>query len=244
MSNNHESGGAGAFACQGPIGNPIGNRPTRDRTSATCGVILALAWPLLFIRANHHLFDVHSVVRAICAEWSVALVLALVAFAIQRQPVSWCGMGMFHWRDLLAMLAALAGLFLFAGAVSWYFSVPPPPREHLRELAALPLALRAALVLTAGIAEEFIYRGFAIEELAALIGKRRLAALISMVCFTAAHSLRNGLSPALAMVAGGGAALTVLYLWRRNLPVCMLLHVVVDVIGLIVVPAVYRAHGG
>jgi len=33
-----------------------------------------------------------------------------------------------------------------------------------------------------------------------------------------------------------GAALTLLYLWRRNLPVCMLMHAIVDGIFVILVP--------
>ena len=216
---------------------------TADRLSATFGVILALAWPLLFIRTSHDLTDARVLVRSISVDWGVALILALIGFRMLRRRPSWFGMGMFGWREVLAMVAAMAALYLFAGAVSWYFS-NPFSREQLRKLDALPLLLRAGLVLTAGITEEFMYRGFALEELAALIGKRRLAALVSAVCFTAVHAIRVGLSPELLMVGGAGATLTILYLWRRNLPVCMLMHAIVDGIGIIVVPAVYRAHGG
>lgn len=213
------------------------------RLCAMFGVILAIFWPYLFIHASHDLADVRVIVRTICAEWGVALLLALIAFGTLRRRSSWFGIGWFGWRDLLAMVAALAGLFLLAGAVRWCFSFPSSPEDLLR-LGAVPLSLRAVLVLTAGITEEFMYRGFALEELAALIGKRRLAALVSMVCFTVAHSVRVGLSPTLLLVGCAGAVLTILYLWRRNLPVCMLMHVIVDGIGIIVVPAVYRGHGG
>jgi uncharacterized protein len=213
------------------------------RLGTMSGVIIALFWPFLFIHASHDLTGTRVIVRSISAEWGVALLLALIAFRTLRRRPSWFGIGMFGWRDVLAMVAALAGLFLLAGALRWYFSIPSS-REYLRKLGAIPLSLRALLVLTAGITEEFMYRGFALEELAALIGKRRLAALVSMVCFTAAHSVRVGLSPALLLVGCAGAVLTILYLWRRNLPVCMLMHVIVDGIGIIVVPAVYRAHGG
>jgi membrane protease YdiL (CAAX protease family) len=213
------------------------------RLSAMFGVIIALFWPFLFIYASHDLTDIRVIVRSILADWGVALLLALIAFGTLRRRASWFGIGMFGWRDVLAMLAVLAGLFLLGGAVRWYFSMPSSP-EYLRKMGAIPLSLRALLVLTAGITEEFMYRGFALEELAALIGKRRLAALVSMVCFTAAHSARVGLSPTLLLVGCAGAVLTILYLWRRNLPVCMLMHVIVDGIGILVVPAVYRAYGG
>ena len=212
------------------------------RLLAVSGVIFALFWPLLFIRTSHDLTDVHVVIRTIGLEWGATLILAAIGFAALRRSASWYRIGMFGWRDALAMLVALPILFCLAGLVGWYFKVPGA-QDQLQKLAAVPLLLRAGLVLTAGIAEEFMFRGFAIEELAALIGNRRLAALASFVCFTVAHIGRYGLSPRLLMVAVAGAVLTILYLWRRNLPVCMLLHAIVDGIGIIVVPEV-AAHLG
>ena len=213
------------------------------RLLAALGVIFALFWPLLFIRASHDLTDVPVVVRTICLEWAVVLVLAVIGFRVQKRRPSWYCVGMFGWRDALLMLALLPIVFCFSGLVSWFFSIPVP-HDQIQKLAAVPLLLRAGLVLTAGITEEFMYRGFAIEELAALIGKRRLAALVSLVGFTVGHIGRYGLTPMLLMPAGAGAVLTILYLWRRNLPVCMLLHAIVDGIGIIVVPAVMAAQRG
>jgi membrane protease YdiL (CAAX protease family) len=110
-------------------------------------------------------------------------------------------------------------------------------------LAAVSLPLRIALVLTAGIAEEFIYRGFAIEELGEVLGSRWAAALASWVCFTIAHGGRYGFSPALLLPGAAGAMLTILYLWRHNLLACMLMHIIIDGVGIIVVPALMATHG-
>src|ERR1035437_3816635 len=120
------------------------------RLCAMSGVIIALFWPFLFIYASHDLTDPRVIVRTICAEWGVALLLALIAFGTLRRRPSWFGIGMFGWRDVLAMVATLAGLFLLGGAVRWYFSMPSSP-EYLRKLGAIPLWLRALVVLTAGI---------------------------------------------------------------------------------------------
>ena len=75
------------------------------------------------------------------------------------------------------------------------------PRSTFKR-PGVPLSLRAGLVLTAGICEEFIYRGFAIEELGALAGSRWLAALISLIfslCRTPGCTafLRHSFSPLL-----------------------------------------------
>src|SRR5450631_1068776 len=94
------------------------------RLCAVFGVIIALFWPFLFIHGSHDLTDIHVIVRSIFADWGVALILALIAFGTLRRRPSWFGIGMFGWRDLLAMVAALVGLFLLAGAVTWYFSIP------------------------------------------------------------------------------------------------------------------------
>jgi membrane protease YdiL (CAAX protease family) len=220
----------------------VGKKFGRHRL-AVFGVIFALFWPLLFIGASHDLTNVFVVIRTVCLEWGATLVLAAIGFRALRRGASWYRIGMFGWRDGLAMMVALPITFCLAGLVGRYFSTPFAP-DHLQKLTAVPLLLRVGLVLTAGITEEFMFRGFAIEELAALIGKRRLAALVSLVCFTVAHIGRYGLSPALLMPAIGGAVLTIVYLWRRNLPVCMLMHAIVDGIGIIVVPAVAAAYKG
>ena len=222
------------------LGVGSGARPGH-RTSAIVGVIIALGWPLLFLGADHDLLNVRDDIRTICVEWAVVLVLALIAFRMQRRRPSAFGLAMFGWRDVLAMLALLAAAYLFSGLVSSF--VKMPARLDFHRLGTIPLALRAGLTLTAGIAEECMYRGFGIEELGDLIGSRWLAALVSLLCFTFGHAGRYGFSPALLIPGGLGAALTVLYLWRRNLPICMCMHAILDGISLILVPALMHATG-
>jgi membrane protease YdiL (CAAX protease family) len=84
------------------------------------------------------------------------------------------------------------------------------------------------LAVSAGVCEEFVYRGFLIEELGLLIGNRRFAAVIAMLSFALIH--HNGLGWSFRLIYPGliGAVITALYLSRRNLPVCMLLHTALD----------------
>ena len=89
--------------------------------------------------------------------------------------------------------------------------------DELQEIAAVSVSLRVAVVATAGICEEFIYRSFAIEELTFLTGKRWLSAALAGVFFTVAHVRLYDLSGALIVPGTLGAVLTALYLWRRNL---------------------------
>jgi len=117
----------------------------------------------------------------------------------------------------------------------------PASLSDLQKLAAVPLGLRIVVVLTAAICEEFIYRGFGIEELAYLTGRRWLAGLLSLILFTVSHAGLYGISAALIIPGLVGAVLTGLYLWRRNLLSCMLMHAIMDGIFVIVIPAAMQA---
>ncbi|HPG02968.1 MAG TPA: CPBP family intramembrane metalloprotease [Beijerinckiaceae bacterium] len=99
-----------------------------------------------------------------------------------------------------------------------------------------PLWLRLLMLITAGVVEEALFRGFAIERLTALTGKRWLAALIALAAFVVAHLPFWGLGAVATPIVGGGF-FTLVYLWRRDLIACMVAHLVVDSVGLLIAPA-------
>jgi membrane protease YdiL (CAAX protease family) len=106
----------------------------------------------------------------------------------------------------------------------------PVEEEQMGEVKALPLWLRIGLVTRAAVFEELYYRGFAIERIAELTGRRWIAALLSLAVFTLAHLGYWGWTHLL--VAGvGGLVLTVLYLLRRDLASNMLAHWLTDGVG-------------
>jgi membrane protease YdiL (CAAX protease family) len=106
--------------------------------------------------------------------------------------------------------------------------------EQLNEVQTLPLWFRVGLITRAAVFEELYYRGFAIERLSELTGRRWLAALISLLMFTVAHLDYWGWAH--VFVAGfGGLVLTVLYLLRRDLGATMLAHWLTDGVGFLLV---------
>jgi membrane protease YdiL (CAAX protease family) len=86
------------------------------------------------------------------------------------------------------------------------------------------------LVTRAAVFEELFYRGFAIERVAELSGRRWLAALVSLALFTSAHLDYWGWTH-LIVACSGGLVLTALYLLRRDLVTNMLAHWLTDVVG-------------
>ena len=78
--------------------------------------------------------------------------------------------------------------------------------------------------------KRFLFRGYPMERIRELSGSRAVAAVVSWSAFTYAHLGSWG--AAQLLVAGfGGAILTALYLWRRNLWANMIAHWITDGAG-------------
>ena len=72
--------------------------------------------------------------------------------------------------------------------------------------------------------------------LARLTKDRWLAGLITLFFFTIAHAGTVGWTAQLVVPFLLGAMLTLLYLWRGNLMIAMIMHTLIDTIGIILVP--------
>ena len=103
-----------------------------------------------------------------------------------------------------------------------------------------PLPFRIAVAAAAGVIEETLYRGYAIERMTAIIGRRWLAAFLALAGFALAHVPFWGWA-GIATPLVGGAFFTVLYLWRRDLIACIVAHSTIDLIGIVLVPALAGA---
>ncbi len=211
------------------------------RLSAVVGLLVAFGWTYLLLGCSHDLANIHNDIVTIAAEWAAVIFLAVIAFGIQKRTLADLGLRAFGWRELLLMLGALIASYVVVGIISRFVSMPTSSLE-IRRLVFVPWSLRIGMVLTAAVCEEFMYRGFGIEELAGLTGSLWLAGLLSWMAFSMAHVDRYGLNSSLIIPAVIGAFLTLLYLWRRNLPVCMFLHGTIDGLSVLLVPYLLTHH--
>lgn len=164
--------------------------------------------------------------------WLMAALLVLHVRCIERRPLQSVGLRKPQWKSLAwgvggaaAMVAGMAFIYLVV-----FPAMNVTEESQLGEMQTLPLWFRVALITRAAVFEELYYRGFAIERITELTGNRWLAALISLLLFTAAHLDYWGWAHLL--VAGfGGLVLTVLYLLRRDLGAAMLAHWLTDAVG-------------
>jgi len=213
------------------------------------GLIVALGWPMLFLalpgQTHQDVGNGSQDVQIILMEWAAVIAVALIVIFWERLPFfASVGFRRPGWRDALAVvimlclmaIAIVAAAFVFhaRGAV---FSTADP-----RKILQLPLVLRVSIVLTAGICEEILFRGYAIERVTALTGKVWIGAVAAIVLFTLGHVPRYGFSVGLFGVAVIALLLTLLYVRRRNLWPCIAAHCVIDGLPLIVAPAFVHAH--
>ncbi|MDE3135370.1 MAG: CPBP family intramembrane metalloprotease [Acidobacteriota bacterium] len=216
---------------------------TGQRAWAVVGLIVVFGWNYVLTGRSHDLANIHDDLLTIAAEWAVVIILAIITFGFQKRNTRDLGLRMFGWRDLLVMVGVLVGSYLVTGIVTRFVTMPAwATPDAMRRLVSVPFSVKLGLVLTAAICEEFMYRGFAIEELGGLTGSLWLAGAISWLGFSLAHMGLYGFAPALLVPAALGAFLTLLYLWRRNLPVCMLMHAILDGFSLLILPALLAGH--
>ncbi len=172
-------------------------------------------------------------------DFCLVAALAVIAFRFEGlrpaqlglKPVRWTVVPVGIGLGLLTMVASYAVvLVLYKAGLSMRRG------DHgVRLLLALPLGLRVLDVLTAGIAEEVLYRAYPIARLGAVLGNERLAALVALLVFSAGHVLFWGWIQFFGAFTAGGV-LTIIYLWRRNLVLNIIAHSTVDAIPLLLIP--------
>lgn len=200
---------------------------------AVIGLLLAFALPELGLPSL--LFADSPIGARIGREVVWVTLAALVLFwvtRVERLPLSSIGLIRPSWGTLGWGLAATLALI---ATVMLTFAIIAPAlglKQNMtatRAVVQVPLWLLITTPIVAGVTEEIVYRGYAIERLTFLTGRRWLAGLIAGAAFLAVHAAWGGAQ--LILVAFGTVIFVGLYLWRRDLPCVILAHVLADLIG-------------
>ncbi len=152
---------------------------------------------------------------------AVALLLAFIA-RVEKRGFESISLTKPHWKDVLWGIA----FWVISTATSIVLNIIAPPAQNkgLDTITNLPLPVLIALILTTGITEEILFRGYPIKRLQELTGRGWLAVLISFSIFVLPHIRFFG--PEWLLYNGTGVVLLyVLYVWRRNLWPCMIMHI-------------------
>jgi membrane protease YdiL (CAAX protease family) len=167
--------------------------------------------------------------------WPLLAVVLLYVAVVERRPFTSIGIRKPTWKTLAYGLGTAALASWAIGPVSAYVV------DHLhlqtnagaeQALADTPYWYHVLIVTRAALAEEVVFRGYAIERIQELTGSRSFAGAVSLIAFTLAHLSYWGLAP-LIFVASAGLVLTLLYLWRRDLIANIIAHFVTDAVALL-----------
>ncbi|HUA24033.1 MAG TPA: type II CAAX endopeptidase family protein [Steroidobacteraceae bacterium] len=199
------------------------------RTSAV-GILLALGFFSLPVGSWIH--EDAGLANRVAFElivWAWVVGILLYVARVERRPLSSIGFrapGLTDW-----IIAILAGILMLALLALILLVVFPALRwnesSQQASILALPYWLNVLIVVRAAVSEEILFRGYPMERLEETTGSRAIAGVVTCAVFTLDHISFWGWHH--IFIAGtAGAALTVLYIWRRNIWVNMIAHFMVD----------------
>lgn len=214
------------------------NRP-RPSAATYVGLGVALLLPLLTNLAVTCVFGAmpsRSLVAAgLAIHWTMFALILVIVLRWEREPLASIGWRSPRWFTLPLGIVAGVAIAIVSAFVSQRLGLKSDT-HFVAFLQSLPLVVRVLLVLTAGVFEETLYRGYGIERLSKYFGGKWVAAGLTLVLFTFAHVWAVGAAH-LAPILLVSVLVTLLYLWRRDLLLNMVAHSTIDAIGLLIVPA-------
>lgn len=204
------------------------------------GLIFALGWPLVLaaLVPNQNLSNRGQDLLILFCEWGSVLILFAIATGWERVPflpsVGFKPLQRPDWIFIAVLVVITAAMAVALAVIRPALSGTNAAQLHQVESA--PFGLRLALVISAGICEEILFRGYALERLQLFTRNIWTAGLVGTVLFTLAHAPRYGFQPDLIGVFVIGAILSIVYIWRRNIAGCIALHWLIDGFGVLLVP--------
>jgi len=175
---------------------------------------------------------------AIAGEWLILLILLVFWIPkVEGNDLGSIGFGNFKWRHL--WIGVLTYFILLIAWIGSYFALTAVGFEGLRSLQPMirehSFPILFSLFLTGTFLEEIFYRGYLIERLTSLTGKRWLAGTISWTAFTSVHLKFFGLGPTLD-VGVLSAGLAILYLKERSIWPCIVVHGINGAFSFLIAP--------
>ena len=211
----------------GSAGRLDDGRPEPTRTPAgivaTCvGLLIALVLPQVPIW--------RSMGGGLAFHWSITGVLLAYILLVERRSVASIGLRLPTWKSFAFGIPV--ALILIVGAVVTLYVVFPALHRHMSRAALdnvlhTPWWLRFLRVTRAAVTEEVCYRGYTIERVQELTGRKWIAFVVSVAAFTYSHLGYFGWAY-LIYVGFGGVVSGLYYLWRRDLTSNIIAHFVAD----------------
>ncbi len=214
----------------------MGTVSSRTRTYHFLGALFSTAIFLALVRLLPSLKTASNpqVIVRCTLEIIAAVGILFVLTRAHRQSLEAFGVrklrgATFGWGFVAFLVSAvLSALTLFAFG---RFGIGQD-KATLTALASRPAPIILLIAAMAGIAEEIIFRSVLITELEWATGMRWLAAIVSLAIFSLSHAGAWG-PWQIIFAAVPGLVLTLFFLWKRDLWICIIAHFLTDAAGLL-----------
>lgn len=168
-------------------------------------------------------------------KWLITGILLVTVIYWEQNSLSSIGLRRPSWLDwalipLVAILMLLAELFIGKPLLELFHT--EMDTSAVSFFLELPVYHKIVIVVTAGITEEIMYRGYTIERLEALTSSTALAVILSTVAFIGVHLPVFGLGNVIQQTIVT-LILALVYVWRRNLVAPIGAHMILDALGII-----------
>jgi uncharacterized protein len=206
------------------------------RAKVFVGLLLALIAPVCFRLAvgerglGAQLAPTATVLAGLAAMWGLAIGVIILVKRVEQRPLASIGWTRPSRTAVFQALGAGVALSLAVPLLSILASslIPTQTSGSIANATQIPRWLMLLSVFTAGVTEEILFRGYALERLLEWSGSKWLSSIIALVFFALTHVGGWSLAHIVGVVIPMGAALIALYWWRRNLMLVMIVHVTVN----------------
>ncbi len=170
------------------------------------------------------------------ALWALFALIVAIVILWERRSLDSVGFGRLSWQSLGLGLGCTAFVIAVNSVVVPFFTKLGIVdfSKGFAVVASWPLWLRMFAALSAGVVEETLFRGYAIERLVLFTRSYAWAGVISLALFAMVHLPFWGFG-ILFNAFFGGAVSTLLYFWRRDLWSCIIAHSALDAIALMTI---------
>ena len=226
----------------GHTGDP---RPGAAPSAAgAVGLFVALVAPVLYALVLHpalvepHLSPTAAALTGLGAMWFLAACVLLLIVHVEALPLTSIGLVPTSVRRVLLAAGAGIALSLLVPLLSVAAGRALPGAETgtIGDVVTRSWVVLLIAVVTAAVTEEVLFRGYAMERILSATGSRAAAVVVPLVCFVLLHAGGWSSAHVLGVVIPLGLALSLLYLWTRNLIIVVVAHFVAD-LPLVVVAA-------
>jgi membrane protease YdiL (CAAX protease family) len=205
-------------------------------------LLLALAGPTAFIVLKDLLFGKSPTLRVeIVSQLLYCGMAAVVLWGVihwEHLPLTSIGIRRPGRTTLITAAILIAAALVLLPVVTAPLATSLSTEEvsaSLRRLATVPLCFRVFVGICAGAVEETLYRGYAIERLATITGRRWMGAALATLAFACAHIPVWGIGFSLTADLAAGTLLALSYLWKRDLIANIVAHGTALVVAMVTV---------